>query len=126
MWDGAVCAHCGREDLLANIDKHCIEDADKILEDREMPYAWVTENPKECETPNTHGFSQRSDGSWYWTGVDTSRKFSHNLAGIPRRPLRQITILTHPATFHQLHRLISKTKFLAACCEEFDLNIVLQ
>jgi len=35
------------------------------------------------DIPYTQGYSQRADGSWYWSGVNTSKRFSHNLGGVP-------------------------------------------
>ena len=35
------------------------------------------------DVPHTNGWQQRSDGSWVWIGVQTSRQFRNNLVGIP-------------------------------------------
>jgi hypothetical protein len=35
------------------------------------------------DIPHRHGWQQRPDGSWFWVGVRTSRRFQNNLVGIP-------------------------------------------
>jgi subtilisin-like proprotein convertase family protein/subtilisin family serine protease len=37
----------------------------------------------DIDVPYTWGWEQRADGSWFWVGVETTRRFENNLVDIP-------------------------------------------
>ena len=60
-----------REELEANIDKHCVQNVDDILERYETPYAWVVENAKKPYPPIPY---IRKRGQIIWVNLQDHEK----------------------------------------------------